>query len=156
MFSRANKTGAATIASETRNGLKTDVPTIISADMKIVGSVESAGDVQMDGRVEGDVTSRTLTVSDSATVHGSITADTVRIAGTVKGGIHAKSVTLIRTAKVDGDIVHEALAIETGASFEGQSRRMGAAGSESHRIVGILDANAEKRVDDGVERSFAD
>ena len=94
MFSKASKTTAGTMTSEPKTTLKSGIPSIISADMKIVGSVESAGDIQIDGAIDGDVASRTLTVSDSATVRGSVSAETVRVSGMVKGGINAKSVTL--------------------------------------------------------------
>ncbi len=32
-----------------------DVPSIISADMKVVGNLHSSGDIQIDGTVEGDI-----------------------------------------------------------------------------------------------------
>jgi cytoskeletal protein CcmA (bactofilin family) len=122
--------------------------------MKIVGAIESSGDIQIDGIIEGDVTSRTLTVSDSASVRGSVSADTVRVAGTVKGGISAKSVTLTRSAKVEGDIVHEALAIESGASFEGQCRRRDGHKIEPQRVALLTDGSSERRVEPMAEKSF--
>ena len=76
MFSKGNKQTAATMTTEPKTALKSGIPSIVSADMKIVGSVESAGDIQIDGVIEGDVSSRTLTVSDTATVRGSVSADT--------------------------------------------------------------------------------
>jgi cytoskeletal protein CcmA (bactofilin family) len=154
MFSKANKPTAATMTHEPKTPLKSGIPSIISADMKIVGSVESAGDIQIDGAIDGDVSSRTLTVSDTATVRGSIAADTVRVSGTVKGGINAKSVTLTRSAKVEGDIVHQALAIESGASFEGQCKRMDGERIEPQKIALITDASSERRSEPAVEKSF--
>jgi cytoskeletal protein CcmA (bactofilin family) len=106
---------------------KPAAPSVISSDMKIIGAVESRGDLQVDGTIEGDVTSRNVTISASASVRGSIFADMVRVSGIVKGGVTAKAVNLTSTAKVEGDIVQQSLAIETGASFEGQCRRMPAA-----------------------------
>ena len=154
MFSKASKATAGTMNSEPKTTLKSGIPSIISADMKIVGSVESAGDIQIDGAIDGDVASRTLTVSDSATVRGSVSAETVRVSGMVKGGINAKSVTLTRTAKVEGDIVHQALAIESGASFEGQCKRMDGERIEPQKIALITDASAERRTEPAAERSF--
>jgi cytoskeletal protein CcmA (bactofilin family) len=142
------------MTSESKTTLKSGIPSIISADMKIVGSVESAGDIQIDGAIDGDVASRTLTVSDSATVRGSVSADTVRVSGMVKGGINAKSVTLTRTAKVEGDIVHQALAIESGASFEGQCKRMDGERVELQKIALITDASLERRTEPAAEKSF--
>jgi cytoskeletal protein CcmA (bactofilin family) len=119
--SKSSKTGA---ADHIEIQGKPAVPSVISADMKIVGAVQSQGDLQVEGTIEGDVTSRNVSISGSALVRGSVTADSVRVAGTVKGGLTAKSVTLASTAKVEGDIVHQSLSIETGAGFEGQCRRM--------------------------------
>ncbi len=124
MFSKARDKSKDVSVIEPKSLVKAAAPSIISSDMKILGSVESRGDLQIDGMIEGDVTSRTVTVSEGATVRGSVSAETVRVGGAVKGGLNAKSVTLTRTAKVEGDIVHQALTIETGAGFEGQCKRM--------------------------------
>ncbi|MEE8274850.1 MAG: polymer-forming cytoskeletal protein, partial [Alphaproteobacteria bacterium] len=35
-------------------------PSVISADLKLIGNVHSAGDVQVDGTIEGDINSRSL------------------------------------------------------------------------------------------------
>ena len=113
-------------------------PSIISADMKVIGSVESRGDLQLDGTVEGDVAGRTVTVNAGAIVRGSVSAESVRVAGTVKGGLNAKTVTLAATAKVEGDITHQALMVEMGAAFEGQCRRI----TKPERAHGALDKPA--------------
>lgn len=124
MFSKSAKSAPITDQSKTLS--KSAIPSVVSADMKIIGAVESRGELQVDGRIEGDVTSRAVTISNAASVRGSISADTVRVSGTVKGDLIAKSVTLTATAKVEGDIVHQSLAIEPGAAFEGQCKRMAA------------------------------
>ena len=102
----------------------TGIPSIISPDLKIIGDLKSSGDIQIDGRVEGDINSRLLTVGEQATVEGCIVADTVRISGTVLGQVRAKTVHLDKKARVTGDITHETLTMEAGAFFEGQVRRM--------------------------------
>lgn len=116
MFSRANKSA--------KGADRPVMPSIISANLRITGNLESEGDIQIDGVVEGDIRSSSLTVSDSATVRGAIEADTVAIAGSVTGQIKAKTVTLQRTARVIADIVQESLSIEPGAYFEGNTRRI--------------------------------
>ena len=103
--------------------MRNAAPSIISADLKIVGDLTSAGDIQIDGAVEGDIQSRTITVGESALVTGSIAADTVRICGSVNGQIKGQTVTLDKSAKVVGDIMHQSLAIEPGAYLEGHCRR---------------------------------
>ncbi|HEX4635350.1 MAG TPA: polymer-forming cytoskeletal protein [Rhizomicrobium sp.] len=97
-------------------------PSIISGDMAIQGGMSSAGDVQIDGRVEGDVRSIGLVIGEKAEIHGEIFAEDVTIRGKVVGRIHARKLLLAATSHVEGDILHEALAVEAGAFFEGNCR----------------------------------
>jgi cytoskeletal protein CcmA (bactofilin family) len=100
-------------------------PTIISSDLRIKGDVIGSGDIQIDGIVEGDVHSRSITVGEGAEVRGSLSADTVRVYGTVSGGtIKATTVTLAKSAKVHSDIVHQTMALEAGAYLEGSIKRI--------------------------------
>ncbi len=121
---KALEDGGSTAAVTKASG----VPSIISADLKIVGNLKSSGDIQFDGTIEGDIDSRSVVVGQGAKVDGIITAETVRISGAVNGQIKAKSVTLDRTAEVVGDVIHESLTMEAGAFLEGGVRRM-----EGHR-----------------------
>src|SRR5882757_8260669 len=93
-----------TEVSKPKNEGKPQVPSIISANLKIVGNLVSDGDVQVDGLIEGDVNSRSLTVSENASIHGQVEADTVRIHGTVHGQIKAINVAMGPTARVVGDV----------------------------------------------------
>ncbi|MFP6741614.1 MAG: polymer-forming cytoskeletal protein [Alphaproteobacteria bacterium] len=104
-----------------------DAPSIISVDMKVVGNLNSGGDIQIDGAVEGDIKSRTVTVGESANISGSISADSVNVRGRVSGKIIADAVRIAKSANVQGDISYKTLAIEEEAVLDGQVRRMDAA-----------------------------
>ncbi|MEE2979935.1 MAG: polymer-forming cytoskeletal protein [Pseudomonadota bacterium] len=104
-----------------------DAPSIISADMKVVGNLNSDGDIQIDGTVEGDIKSRTVTVGESANISGSISASSVNVRGRVSGKIIADAVRIAKTANVQGDIGYKTLAIEEQAVLDGKVRRMDAA-----------------------------
>lgn len=141
MFSKASKPTGSTMpsAEPTRPPVRANAsPSIISADLRIVGDLESAGDIQIDGEVEGDIHSRTLTVGEGAQVKGSITAETVRVCGFVTGQIKATTVTLDRTARVLGDILHTSLAIEPGAFLEGHCRRLETGSKVAGAIVAAM------------------
>jgi cytoskeletal protein CcmA (bactofilin family) len=97
-------------------------PSIISADMVINGTINSSGDIQIDGRIEGDVRSVGLVIGERAEIHGEIWAEDVTVRGKVIGRIHARKVLLSATSHVEGDILHEAFAVEAGAFFEGNCR----------------------------------
>ena len=125
MFSKASKPGQPTSGGDgARSALKSSVPSIISADLRITGDLVCSGDVQVDGWVEGDIQSRNIVVGEAATVHGALQAETIRICGLVKGQVKADSVVLEKTAKVTGDVLHKSLAIEQGASLEGMCKRL--------------------------------
>jgi cytoskeletal protein CcmA (bactofilin family) len=96
---------------------------LISSELKIVGNLNSGGDLRIDGTVEGDITSRTLVIGEGAKVDGSISAETVRISGTVSGHIKATNVAIARAARVSGDITYGTLSVEEGGVLEGQCRR---------------------------------
>jgi cytoskeletal protein CcmA (bactofilin family) len=97
-------------------------PSIISSDMIIVGTLTSTGDIQIDGKVEGDIRSGSLTIGEKANIEGEIVAEEVTIRGRVHGTIRARKVQLAGTCHVEGVILHEALSVEVGAFFEGQCR----------------------------------
>ena len=112
------------MSSEDSKEVSGSVPSIISPDLKIVGDLECAGDIQIDGTIEGSVAGGLIIIGEQANVEGSIVAETVQIFGTVNGRVQAKTVRLDKTGKVIGDIAHETLAIEAGAYFEGQVRSL--------------------------------
>lgn len=132
MFSKASKPAPDAAApgapdASKRGGGKQGgggIPSIISPDLKVEGNLTSSGDIQVDGTVEGDVTSRGLTVGDGAMVRGTLVAETIRVYGSVTGTIKANSVVLASSAKVDGDITHGSLSMEAGASLAGQIKRL--------------------------------
>ncbi|HVW75114.1 MAG TPA: polymer-forming cytoskeletal protein [Rhizomicrobium sp.] len=97
-------------------------PSIISADMVISGTISSTGDIQIDGRVEGDVRSIGLVIGDKAEINGEVLAEDVTVRGKITGRIRARKVLLAATSHVEGDILHEAFAVESGAFFEGNCR----------------------------------
>ena len=97
-------------------------PSIISADLVVTGTLKSTGDVQIDGRVEGDVYSASLVIGEKALIHGDVAAEEVTVRGRVEGSIRARKVLLASTCRVQGNILHEAFAVETGAFFEGNCR----------------------------------
>jgi len=111
-------------------------PSIIGADVKIVGDMKTTGEIQLDGTVEGDVQSAALTLGENGHLKGSITAETVVIKGMVNGQISARSVRLEKTAKVQGDIYHEVISVESGAIIEGRLVNSAGAGAPAQTSEG--------------------
>ena len=98
-------------------------PSLLSSDLNITGNLESAGDMQVDGTIDGDIKSFTLTVSESGVIRGTVDAEEVTVAGSVTGQIKARHVILVKGAKVIADLIQDRLSIEPGAFFEGNCRQ---------------------------------
>ena len=96
---------------------------VLSSDLTITGNLKTAGDIQIEGTVEGDIRAHILTVGEGATVKGECMADDVIVNGRIIGRVRGLKVRLTATAKVEGDIIHKTIAIESGAHFEGSVQR---------------------------------
>ena len=107
-----------------KNGQSKYVPSIISDDLTIKGNLSSEGEIQVDGKVDGDVKCKALIIGTKGLVSGQVHAKTVRIHGAMKGIVKANSVFLAATARMTGDIEHDSLAIEPGAFVDGHCKRI--------------------------------
>ena len=96
---------------------------ILSSDLQITGNLKTLGDIQVEGRVDGNISAHLLTIGEGATVKGEIIADDVVVNGHVIGRVRGLKVRLTSTAQVEGDIIHKTIAIESGAHFEGSVQR---------------------------------
>jgi cytoskeletal protein CcmA (bactofilin family) len=106
---------------------KTSVPTIISAGLTVTGNLDSDGEIQVDGVIDGDVKSVHISIGQNGKIVGAVQAERVLIRGCIDGQIRAQEVTLTGTAQVKGDIHHETLSIEPGAMIDGHCRRLNVA-----------------------------
>ena len=110
-------------------------PSIIAADVTLVGQVKSAGEVHLEGKVTGDVRVESLTIGLQGAVDGQVFANDIVIKGTVNGAVTAKNVVIEKTAKVMGDVFHETLSIAAGADIEGNIKHQVAAPPESQKVT---------------------
>ena len=97
---------------------------IFGHGIMITGNIVCSGDLQVFGRVNGEIHAAHVVVCEGAKVDGKITAQDVVIQGAFNGIIHGNSVKLLGSATVDGEIYKESLTIEQNVQFEGVSRRL--------------------------------
>lgn len=136
MFSKTSKgSGKETISTPNDTPA---APSIISSDLRVVGDINSEGEIQIDGVIEGDIRTNVLLVGETATIKGEIVADTVHVHGTVNGQIKARSVELAKSARVVGDILHEDLSIEAGAFLEGLCKRISTKKNEEENKINLV------------------
>jgi len=126
LFKSSGTKSERTTSSSGGFGGRDVAPSILSADLKITGDVVGGGELIVAGQVHGDIVAKKITIAEGGAVTGAVEADTAMVAGTLTGQLKASAVTLATTAKVVADITHVSLMIESGAVFEGYSRRVDA------------------------------
>lgn len=99
------------------------LPSVIAADMCVLGNVISDGMLDIDGKIEGNVRCHTASIRENGLVKGDVVAEVVHVYGTIEGLVKAKSVMLYGSARVAGTVMHESLTIEDGAFIDGKLKR---------------------------------
>jgi cytoskeletal protein CcmA (bactofilin family) len=126
MFTRGSKGNSPTSGNlplpQPQKRVGRSAPSIISDDLVVIGTLTSTGDIQIDGRVDGDIRSGSVTIGEKANFEGEIVAEECTIRGRVQGVVRARKVQLSSTCHMEGTILHEVLAVEVGAFFEGTCR----------------------------------
>ena len=97
-------------------------PSIIAADIVVTGALDTPGDIQLDGCVEGNVRSAVLVVDGKGVIKGDVIADDVTVRGCVRGSIRARKVHLCAKSRVEGDIYYGVFSAEAGAQLDGSCR----------------------------------
>ncbi len=95
----------------------------ISGSITVKGNVTSAGDLVIDGRIEGaiEIGNHDLTIGETATVVADLMAKDVTIAGSVTGNVLGSGkVELKKNCSVEGDITAPRFVMEEGAVLRGK------------------------------------
>ena len=95
--------------------------TVIGTGVEVEGALGSAGDITIDGHVNGDVTAGgNITIGVNGEVKGNLLGINIVIAGHITGHVIASGEThLTETCKLKGDITTQLIAIDSGANFLG-------------------------------------
>lgn len=102
------------------------------------GNIETYGNIRIEGKVKGDVTSKAkVALGQSSQVEGNVIAQNADIEGEIKGRVEVTELLVLKsTAVVNGDIATGKMIVETGAVFNG-SCKMGIPAKE----IKLSDAN---------------
>lgn len=94
---------------------------IIGKGTILEGSVETYGNIRVEGTVKGDIKTKSkVALGQSSKVEGNILAQNAEVAGEVSGRIEISDQLLLKpSAIVHGDIITNKLIVESGATFNG-------------------------------------
>ena len=113
---------------------------LIGLGTQIIGDIISAGDVRIDGTLNGNLKiNGRLVIGPKGKIEGNVNCQNADISGEIKGTVEVVEMLALKaTAKILGDMVIGKLSIEPGAVFTG-SCNMGA-------IVKNINAAGEKAI----------
>jgi cytoskeletal protein CcmA (bactofilin family) len=95
---------------------------VIGVGIMVNGNIEATVDLQIQGKVTGDVRCATLLLGDGSEIRGNIVAERVRVAGLVKGSIETKDLAVEAQGKVEGDVTYSRIRVANGAMVHGQMK----------------------------------
>ena len=96
----------------------------LSNSFSLKGSISCKGELQIDGRINGNINGEKVILGPESSMDGTLTAEEVVISGKFKGKIKGKSIRLDTGASVNAEIIYEILAIEDGSSVNGVVKKM--------------------------------
>jgi len=99
-------------------------PTIIARDLTIEGQVDSKGLIEIEGNIRGTINGNSIIIREEGVVEGNIFSEFLNIRGRFQGTIKAKNISVSSKAKIIGDIEYGSLAVEDGASIDGQFKKI--------------------------------
>jgi len=121
---KANRPPQVPVARPQLPHRESNVRSVIGPDLCVMGNLESPGEVQIDGEVQGDVHASRIVVGAQGHITGTLVADEIIIGGGVQGSVRGNRVTFQSGSHIEGDVAHRSLSVEQGAYFEGKSRRV--------------------------------
>jgi cytoskeletal protein CcmA (bactofilin family) len=113
MFSRTNQAASA----KAKRGTSFSV---IGPDVVVTGDLTTGENLQVSGRIDGDVRCAELHQAANGAIAGNIVAVEARLAGLVDGTVTAGTVVLEASARVTGEVCYTTLSIESGARVDGR------------------------------------
>lgn len=129
-----------TMIAPTSASRKDEVPSIIAADLKIVGNLMCSGSIEVEGEIEGNVTCGTVTIRRTGAIKGDVTADIIQVDGEVNGLVKGRNITLSETGRITGMIMYEALSVKDGAFIDGQCKSTDKHHKGSVEAIGMQDS----------------
>lgn len=95
-------------------------PNLFSKGTKIVGNVNSEGNIRIDDNFKGIIkTTGDVIIGHFGVIEGDVICSHIEISGSLKGRILAKTLKLKSTAVVYGDILASKIEVEAGSLFSG-------------------------------------
>ncbi len=98
------------------------VQSVIGPDVEITGNIKCESNIQLHGKLNGDLTCGALaSIGKASVIKGNVSTENISLAGQLNGNIAAKDkIELKAAARLHGDIRAKRLTVEDGVTFIGK------------------------------------
>ena len=97
---------------------------IISKDVVLKGNIDSRGQIEIEGNIDGNINANILTIRENGFVNGNIVSKIANIKGKFTGILKSERINLSKTSDIKGTIEYVSLCVEDGANIEGDLKRV--------------------------------
>ena len=97
---------------------------LVGEGTEITGNIISEGDIRIDGKVKGNVETRSkMVLGTNGVVEGDVSANSGDISGRIKGNLTISEVLYLKASgSIDGNISTSKMIVESGGEFNGNCR----------------------------------
>lgn len=117
----------------------TPISSIIGQDMTINGNLSFNSKIQVDGKVEGNLSGECLVLSASGNIVGDIEANTIICHGQIDGNVKVGELFLKKSGVVNGRIETSNLSVEAGGILNGEIKSQ-----NQNKELKVLEGSAGK------------
>jgi len=107
-------------AGSTNNNPPNAISSIIGQDMAIVGDITFQSKIQLDGKLQGNISGTFLVLSESGKIVGDVVAETLVCYGKVDGNVKADKLFLKKSGVINGCVETSDLSVESGGILNGE------------------------------------
>lgn len=117
---------------------KVEAKTFIADDIEITGSIKCTSNIQINGKLNGDLScSGDAVLGAAGNIKGNSSVSSITIMGQINGNVTAKDkIELKSTARVMGDIKAKRMVVEDGVAFVGKAEINPSAAGRSDSKIG--------------------
>ncbi|MEQ5121034.1 bactofilin family protein [Morganella morganii] len=146
--------------------LESRQPTVISKETRLTGDIEISGNLQIWGKIKGQIKARSGSVSimQSGVVEGDILAETLLIDGVLTGTCTAEQLEILEHGELNGVCRASNFSIRKGGTFIGQSEPYVPAGKaaaaqapqsrpENNKPAAVTELKQSEKADAAAEKS---
>lgn len=105
------------------NNLK-DVPSLISKSVSIVGDIKNAANIEIEGKIEGNIFADIITLREDGEIIGNVKSKVFNIKGKFNGNVSSDKINISDAAIVNGLLEYNFLSVDYGASINCELKRI--------------------------------